>query len=214
MNAPRLKWKSPDGKSQEYLVAGPEVIIGRGGGTDLPLPSLHVSRRHARSSIVSRHQRTQTNSAKPPKIHHSTAYRKLRSAVNPETSGTARGDVTTVTVIERGAYHDSVVLLGLARELREAEGVLAAAALMGTPANRELLRGTLRERWGWQGLLVSDWGSIGEMVAHGFVPDLAGAAGAALTAGSDMDMESGAYVAHLAALVPALLFWTAWRSPQ
>jgi phosphoserine phosphatase RsbU/P len=52
MNAPRLKWKSPDGKSQEYLVAGPEVIIGRGGGTDLSLPSLHVSRRHARLSAV------------------------------------------------------------------------------------------------------------------------------------------------------------------
>jgi len=48
MNAPRLKWKSQDGKSQEYLVAVPQVVIGRGGGADLLLPSLHVSRRHAR----------------------------------------------------------------------------------------------------------------------------------------------------------------------
>jgi len=48
MNAPRLKWKSQDGRSQEYLVAVPEVVIGRGGGADLLLPSLHVSRRHAR----------------------------------------------------------------------------------------------------------------------------------------------------------------------
>jgi serine phosphatase RsbU (regulator of sigma subunit)/pSer/pThr/pTyr-binding forkhead associated (FHA) protein len=48
MNAPRLKWKSQDGRSQEYLVAVPEVVIGRGGGADLLLPSLHVSRRHAK----------------------------------------------------------------------------------------------------------------------------------------------------------------------
>ena len=48
MNAPRLKWKSPDGKSQEYLVAGPEVIIGRAGGANLVLASPHVSRRHAK----------------------------------------------------------------------------------------------------------------------------------------------------------------------
>lgn len=47
MTAPRLKWKSADGKSQEYLITAPEVVIGR-GVADLLLPSLHVSRRHAR----------------------------------------------------------------------------------------------------------------------------------------------------------------------
>src|SRR5690242_21349092 len=35
-----------------------------------------------------------------------------------------------------------------------------------TTANRELVRGTLRERWGWQGLMVSDWGSIAELLNH------------------------------------------------
>ena len=29
-----------------------------------------------------------------------------------------------------------------------------------TTANRDLLRGLLRDRWGWQGLMVSDWGAI------------------------------------------------------
>ncbi len=62
---------------------------------------------------------------------------------------------------------------------------------------REILKGA----WGFQGLVVSDWGSIGEMVAHGFVSDLESAARVAMTAGSDMDMESGAYVAHLVSLV-------------
>jgi succinyl-CoA synthetase alpha subunit len=44
------------------------------------------------------------------------------------------------SLVTRGVYHDSVVLLALARELRAAAGVSEAAALMGTPANRDLLR--------------------------------------------------------------------------
>jgi sigma-B regulation protein RsbU (phosphoserine phosphatase) len=48
MNAPRLKWKAADGKSQEYLIAAPEIVIGRAGGVDLVLTSQHVSRRHAK----------------------------------------------------------------------------------------------------------------------------------------------------------------------
>ena len=43
------------------------------------------------------------------------------------------------TLVRRSAYHDSVVLLGLARELRREPGVEEAAALMGTPANHDLL---------------------------------------------------------------------------
>jgi len=75
----------------------------------------------------------------------------------------------------------------------------------GIPATGSsyLQRDVLKGAWSFQGFVVSDWGSVGEMVAHGFVPDLAGAARAAIVAGSDMDMESRAYVAHLPALVRA-----------
>ena len=41
--------------------------------------------------------------------------------------------------IKKSAYQDSVTLLHLTRELRTGEGVLEAAALMGTPANKQLL---------------------------------------------------------------------------
>jgi beta-glucosidase len=64
---------------------------------------------------------------------------------------------------------------------------------------REILKG----EWGFPGLVVSDWGSIGEMVAHGYSESLEQAAQQAITAGSDMDMESRAYLGHLAALVKA-----------
>jgi FdrA protein len=51
------------------------------------------------------------------------------------------GATSVVTRVRRSAYHDSVTLLELARELRGLPGVDEAAALMATPANRELLAG-------------------------------------------------------------------------
>ena len=66
-----------------------------------------------------------------------------------------------------------------------------------TTANRELLRGTLRERWGWQGLLVSDWGAIGELLNHGVAEDRKGAGLLALDASVDMDMVGGVYADDL-----------------
>ncbi|MBF4506796.1 glycoside hydrolase family 3 C-terminal domain-containing protein [Flavobacterium sp. JLP] len=75
--------------------------------------------------------------------------------------------------------------------------------LNGIPAtaNAHLQRDILKGKWNFQGFVVSDWGSIGEMVAHGYSKDLKEAAYAAITAGSDMDMESNAYRYNLAALV-------------
>ena len=62
---------------------------------------------------------------------------------------------------------------------------------------REILKG----EWKFDGFVVSDWGSIGEMVTHGHAKDGKQAAEMAINAGSDMDMESYLYVENLAALV-------------
>ena len=66
-----------------------------------------------------------------------------------------------------------------------------------TTANKDLLRGLLRERWGWQGLLVSDWGAIGELINHGVAADRAAAATLALDASVDMDMVGGVFADDL-----------------
>jgi len=63
----------------------------------------------------------------------------------------------------------------------------------------ELLKGS----WGFRGLVVSDWNSIGELVAHGVAADKKEAARLAISAGSDVDMEGDAYLHHLADLVEA-----------
>jgi len=75
--------------------------------------------------------------------------------------------------------------------------------LNGIPAtgNAYLQRDILKGQWGFTGFVVSDWGSIGEMVAHGYAKDKQAAARLAINAGSDMDMESNAYRDHLPALV-------------
>jgi len=75
--------------------------------------------------------------------------------------------------------------------------------LNGVPAtgNSYLQREVLKGDWKFDGLMVSDWGSINEMIAHGFAKDSKQAAEIAINAGSDMDMESSAYVDHLLELV-------------
>lgn len=75
--------------------------------------------------------------------------------------------------------------------------------LNGVPAtgNTYLQRDLLKGKWSFDGVTVSDWGSVGEMVAHGYSADLRQAAEQAVTAGCDVDMESRAYVSHLKELV-------------
>jgi beta-glucosidase len=75
--------------------------------------------------------------------------------------------------------------------------------LNGIPAtgNKYLQRDILKGKWGFKGFVVSDWGSIGEMINHGNVKNEYEAALSAITAGSDMDMESRNYKNNLAQLV-------------
>lgn len=75
--------------------------------------------------------------------------------------------------------------------------------LNGIPATGSafLQRDLLKEDWKFDGFVVSDWGSINEMIPHGYAKDSKQAAEIAINAGSDMDMESYAYVAHLRTLV-------------
>jgi len=75
--------------------------------------------------------------------------------------------------------------------------------LNGIPAsgNRYLQRDILKGKWNFKGFVVSDWGSIGEMINHGYAKDNYEAAWEAATAGSDMDMESRSYINNLSKLV-------------
>jgi len=70
-------------------------------------------------------------------------------------------------------------------------------------ANKYILRDLLKDKWKFQGFVVSDWGSIGEMIKHGYAKDNTQAGERAILAGSDMDMESNIYMEQLPKLVKA-----------
>jgi beta-glucosidase len=72
-----------------------------------------------------------------------------------------------------------------------------------TTANRELVRGVLRDQWGYQGLIVSDWQAIAELLAHGVAADRGQAASLALDASIDMDMVGAVYEQDLKGVIAA-----------
>jgi beta-glucosidase len=78
-------------------------------------------------------------------------------------------------------------------------------ALNGVPVtgNQFTLRQILRKEWGFNGLVVSDYTAIPEMVQHGYAIDTADAARKAILAGIDMEMVSTTYFDHLSSLVKA-----------
>ena len=67
--------------------------------------------------------------------------------------------------------------------------------------NRWLLKKVLRDEWGWDGMVVTDWNSAGEMIAHGFSRDLKHTAEQAINAGVDMDMMSYGFIQYVEELV-------------
>ena len=68
-------------------------------------------------------------------------------------------------------------------------------------ANSFILKDVLRNEWGFNGLVVTDWDSMGEMIAHGFGADRKEVARQAVNAGVDMDMMTFGFLSHLEELV-------------
>ncbi|MCA0986948.1 glycoside hydrolase family 3 N-terminal domain-containing protein [Guptibacillus algicola] len=73
----------------------------------------------------------------------------------------------------------------------------------GIPAsgNKPLMRDLLRGEWGFDGVLISDWGAIKEMIPHGVAEDEREAALKSIEAGVDVEMMTSTYVHHLQQLV-------------
>lgn len=73
----------------------------------------------------------------------------------------------------------------------------------GVPStgNSFLLKQVLRDEWKFDGMVVTDWASATEMIAHGFCKDRKEAAEKAVNAGVDMEMVSASFIENLEALV-------------
>jgi len=85
-----------------------------------------------------------------------------------------------------------------------AQSVMAAFnEIAGVPmhANRHLMRDVLRGAWRFEGVVVSDYTGVLELIRHGVAADSAAAGALAISAGVDVDMVSGIYLSQLPRLV-------------
>lgn len=75
--------------------------------------------------------------------------------------------------------------------------------LNGIPStgNQWLMRNVLRDEMGFDGVLISDWAAIEELLYHGYAKDRKEAAGLAMNAGVDIDMMTGIYSKNLESLI-------------
>lgn len=90
-----------------------------------------------------------------------------------------------------------------AREAGVATFMTSFNTVNGIPAtgNRLLLRQILRGEWKFDGMVVSDYEAVSELIQHGYAADARDAARKAIRAGVDMEMVSTTYYDHLKALV-------------
>jgi len=108
---------------------------------------------------------------------------------------TAGREYAAVDISERTLLEVHLPPFAAAAEAGVAAIMPAFTDLAGIPltAHKGLLRDTLRERLGFDGVLVSDYNAIAELVQHGIAADAVEAAAIALKAGIDIDMMAGAY---------------------
>lgn len=104
-------------------------------------------------------------------------------------------EYASVDISERTVLEVHMPSFAAAVEAGVAAVMPAFTDLAGIPmtAHRPLLCGWLRERLGFQGVIVSDYNAIGELMAHGVAADRIEAATLALQAGVDIDMVADAY---------------------
>lgn len=81
-------------------------------------------------------------------------------------------------------------------------------ALNGVPsiANPWLMKTVLKDEWGYEGVVISDYNAIGELLPHGVAADMKQAARMAFAQGCDIEMCSSGYVHHLKELVEEGVF--------
>ncbi|UXX79161.1 beta-glucosidase BglX [Reichenbachiella carrageenanivorans] len=105
-------------------------------------------------------------------------------------------DYNTVDISMQTLYNMVLPPFKAASEAGVASFMNSFNEIGGVSANGSVLlqRELLKGAWNYQnGFVVSDWGSIGEMITHGYAADTLEAGYKALTAGSDMDMEAHIY---------------------
>jgi beta-glucosidase len=118
-------------------------------------------------------------------------------------AGTAGRDYASADISPRTLHEVYLPAFRAAVEAGCAAIMPAFLDLAGEPlsAHGALLTGLVREQWGFQGIYVSDYDAVGELIPHGVAADPQEAAALALIAGMDVDMMSPAYPTGIAGAI-------------
>ena len=114
-------------------------------------------------------------------------------------------DYNTVDISERALREIYLPPFRAAVEAGAGSVMASFNDLNGVPmhAHRELINGVLRSEWGWDGVLVSDYTGLMELIPHRVAADSNEAGVLGLAAGVDVDMVSAIYLRKVPALVRA-----------
>ena len=121
-------------------------------------------------------------------------------------------DYAAVDISERSLHEVFLHPFKAAVDAGVAAIMPAFTSLAGVPmtSNRSLLRDCVRGRWGFRGVIISDYQAVAELVPHGVAADMAEAAALALAASVDIDMVGGAYAQGLPLALERGLIEPAW----
>ncbi|TDD98035.1 beta-glucosidase BglX [Flavobacterium cellulosilyticum] len=108
-------------------------------------------------------------------------------------------DYNTVDISERGLRETYLPAFKASVDAGVKTFMTAFNEISGIPstANTYLIRNVLKGEWNFDGMVVTDYTGINEMVAHGFATDNKNAGELAMNAGVDMDMVGGVYMNYL-----------------
>lgn len=112
-------------------------------------------------------------------------------------------DYNTVDMSQRSLYEWYLPVYKAAVEAGVASVMTSFNEIAGVPStsNKWLLTDLLRGEWKFGGFVVTDYGSINELIPHGVAANQEEAAGLSINAGVDMDMQGSAFLNHLPALL-------------
>lgn len=112
-------------------------------------------------------------------------------------------DYNTVDMSERQLRESYLPAFKAAVEAGSKLVMTAFNTVNGIPAtgNKKLLRDLLRDEWGFDGVVISDWGAVKELIPHGVAEDEREAAYKAIQAGVDIEMMTACYPGHLKELI-------------
>jgi len=112
-------------------------------------------------------------------------------------------DYHTVDMSERSLYEWYLPVYKAAVDAGVGSVMTSFNEIAGIPStsNKWLLTDLLRDDWKFDGFIVTDYGSINELIPHGVASDQVHAAELSIKAGVDMDMQGSAFLDHLEDLV-------------